>query len=355
MPRIIVSVSNDLVTDQRIFKVCQTLYANGYELLLIGRKGKLNSVLTRPYKTRRMRLLFNKGPLFYAELNLRLFFVLLFSSADVFLANDLDTLLANYTAARLKGVKLVYDTHEYFTEVPELEGRLARKIWLKIEASIFPKLKNVYTVGPALAKVYSEKYKVDVQIIRNVPVKQEVHQVKKKHYLLYQGALNEGRGIVELLNAIKSTNYHLKIAGTGDLEQEIKAYVSSQKLDTQVELLGRLEPKELKEITAQAFLGFNLLEKKSLNYYYSLANKFFDYIQAEVPVISMDFPEYRAIFSEYNLGVLIGDLEKESIINAIELVEREYSNYQKEVQKAKEIFIWENEEERLRSIFANLV
>ena len=67
-----------------------------------------------------MSLLFNKGFLFYAEYNFRLFFLLLFSKKDILLSNDADTLLANFLASKLQNKKLVFDSHELFSEVPEL-------------------------------------------------------------------------------------------------------------------------------------------------------------------------------------------------------------------------------------------
>src|SRR5690554_2991253 len=123
--KIIVSVTNDLYTDQRVHKVCMFLYENGYEVLLVGRKLKNSEPITdRPYSIKRFKLVFNAGALFYSNYNLRLFWFLLFTRFDVLLSNDLDTLLANYCAHRLKSKsRLVYDTHELFTEVPELTAR----------------------------------------------------------------------------------------------------------------------------------------------------------------------------------------------------------------------------------------
>ena len=74
-----------------------------------------------------------------------------------------------------------------------------------------------------------------------------------------------------------------------------------KKLAKKVIFKGYVKPKELPKITAKASIGLNLLENKSLNYYYSLANKAFDYIQAEIPAIHMDFPEYRQLNQTYEV------------------------------------------------------
>ena len=131
MQRVVVSVTNDLSTDKRVHKICSTLQKNGFDVLLLGRK-KNNSIelLPRSYDTRRMNLFFEKGALFYAEFQLRLFLILLFEKYSVLYANDLDTLLPNYLSSIIKKKLLIYDTHELFCEVPELQNRpYKKKIW----------------------------------------------------------------------------------------------------------------------------------------------------------------------------------------------------------------------------------
>ena len=86
--RAIVLVRNDLVGDNRVHKVACTLVNANYSVLVVGRKLPQSAPLTeQPYQTRRLRLLCNAGVLFYAELNVRLFFLLLFARYDVATAN----------------------------------------------------------------------------------------------------------------------------------------------------------------------------------------------------------------------------------------------------------------------------
>ena len=353
MRRIIVSVSNDLVTDQRVQKVCRTLTEQGDEVLLLGRLRKNSLQINFDFPNKRMRLVFNRGPLFYAELNFRLFLLLLFTKSDILLSNDLDTLLANFLVSKIKRIPLVYDSHEYFTEVPELKNRWSRKVWLKLESWIFPKLKNVYTVGEELAKVYSKKYGVKVDVVRNVPF-QSIQDKGGNNYLLYQGAVNLGRGLIELITAIKQSDYQLKIVGNGDIVQDLKNKIAELNLEDRVELVGAIPPEKLKKYTREASMGFNLLDGDSLNYKYSLANKFFDYIQSEIPVISMNFPEYANIFKRFTVGALIDDIQPKTILNAIKEVEEKRNSINSDIALARQEFIWEKEQLKLKNIFANL-
>ena len=179
-----------------------------------------------------------------------------------------------------------------------------------------------------------------------------------KKIILYQGALNKGRGIEECINAMKNfPTLEFHIAGEGDLSQELRTLVVELGLDKQVKFLGFIRPDELRSITQTAWLGINVLKADSLNYYYSLANKFFDYMQAGVPHISMNFPEYKRINEHTEIAVLIDDLDTTTIISAIQdLLDHEayYLKLRQNCLKGSDIYLWENEGKKLIDLYKKL-
>ncbi len=361
MKRIIVSVTNDLYTDQRVSKVCATLNNAGYDILLIGRKLKNGIPLNRNYKTKRIKLLFNKSFLFYAEFNFRLFFILLFSKKDILLSNDLDSLPANYLASFFQNKKLVYDSHELFSEIPEIVHRpFVKKFWTTLEKWILPKLKNNYTVCDSIATFYNDKYKTNFKTIINLPNKKNSERsrfsfnVTNKKIIIYQGAVNIGRGLELMIKTMKHLNNSVFIIiGDGDILDDFKKEVAKEKLNDKIYFLGKVSPEKLHTLTPLANLGLSIEEDLGLNYRFALPNKIFDYIQAEVPILVSDLPEMRQVVLDYKIGEIIKNRSPKDLANQIEkILEKDFIA---KLQIAKSELIWENQEEKLLSIFKNAV
>lgn len=357
--RIICTVINDLTTDQRMHRICDSLVRAGYEVTLVGRELPSSKLLqSRSFSQKRLKCIFHKGFLFYMEYNIRLMWWMMFQKADIINAIDLDTIVPAWLVARLKGKKVVYDAHEWFPYCPEIiERPKVHKFWLQIENIFVPKMDKVYTVSQSIAQELSQAYHQEVGLVRNMPVKRIAQSNKTASYILYQGALNIGRGIEELIEAMPFIEMPLYIAGQGDIEKELKQKVINLNLQDKVKFLGQLTPDELWTYTQNAFIGVNLLQNLGLNYYYSLANKFFDYVQADVPQISMDFPEYRLMNKQYEVAVLIKDLQTQTIVKAIsELIQnpQHYTHLQEQCRQAKNIWNWEEEQKNLLNIYEQL-
>ncbi|MFK7949118.1 MAG: glycosyltransferase family 4 protein [Saprospiraceae bacterium] len=370
--KIIFTVTNDLSYDQRMQRICTSLANANYDILLVGRKLKTSKELpVFAFRTKRIRCFFNKGAKFYAEYNFRLFFFLLFARFDVVCSIDLDTILSGFYTAKWRRKTQIYDAHEYFTEVPELVERPKIKaIWERIADLTIPNIPYAYTVGQGLQKIFTERYGVEFGLIRNVPfaIQQPIQSIEiqaviskynipktDKKVILYQGALNDGRGIEEAIRAMQEIdNAVLWLAGEGDLSQDLRQLVKQLELHDKVIFLGFVLPNDLRTITQLADIGLNLLRNKGLNYYYSLANKCFDYIQAEKPALHRSFPEYQAINEQFEIGILLDDLKIESIVFALQQLLNNppiYKKLQANCRKAKAVYTWENESEKLVGLY----
>jgi glycosyltransferase involved in cell wall biosynthesis len=366
--KVIVSVTNDLSNDRRMQRICDLLFEENYDLTFVGRTLPTSKVWQeRKYHQKRLKCIVNKGPLFYAEFNLRLFFYLLFNKADILYSVDNDTILANSIAKSIKGNKLIFDSHEYFTEVPELMGRnLVKKVWHHVGKFGVSKAELCITVGPKLAEILSSVFSKKFFSIRNVPNSFDYSphlsfpSKDENVQLFYLGALNEGRGLPEIIRVMEllPSRFILKIAGEGDLSESLRKLVVDLGLKDRVEFLGMLSPEKIQIELAKAHLGINLLDKLSLSYYYSLANKAFDYIHAGLPCLHMDFPEYRELESKYNIGYLAVSLEIDYLKKLIEIIfsdQEIWNNKSKNCTLAKNNLNWDKEKVELSKLVKNLV
>ncbi len=211
-------------------RICDTLADAGYDVLLVGRKLKTSLPLSKEsYRQHRLKCWFNKGKLFYSEFNIRLFFFLLFKKMDCICAIDLDTILPCYYISKLKAVKRVYDAHEYFSQLDEVVNRPAvYRFWQRVERRMLPRFKNGYTVCDSLAEEFKKNYNANYKVVRNVPsLIESKEQPGSDDVILYQGAVNKGRGLDKLVLAMKNINTKLWICGNGNFMKEMTSVVQA--------------------------------------------------------------------------------------------------------------------------------
>ncbi|GAC1495649.1 MAG: glycosyltransferase [Flavisolibacter sp.] len=281
---------------------------------------------------------------------------------DLVCAIDLDTIVPCLFVSVLRRKKRVYDAHELFSEMKEVVTRpLVRRTWKIIESLTVPHFKKGYTVSIPIQKNLSEHYKINYPVILNAPLLEVRDKpIEKQNFIIYQGAVNEGRCFENLIPAFQWINCPLWILGDGNFLQKAKNLAATFKLEDKVIFKPKLLPEQLSQITGAAILGITIFENKGLSNYYSLANRFFDYIHAGIPQLCVNYPSYKQINDQVEVAVLIADLSATSIANAINELLAEPQKQKKlreNCQMARQIFNWQNEEIKLnnfyRSIFAN--
>ena len=341
----------------------------GLEVVLFGRELKNSaSVSHLPYKTKRVKMLFTKGPLFYFFFNLRLYFFLMGNKTDALFANDLDTLWANNRAAKIKNIPLIYDSHEIFCEVPELQKTpMKKRIWERLEKRIVPKLKYCITVNDSIANYFKEKYGTAFTTVRNIPdvdlnftpkSKKELGIPEGEKIIILQGAgINIDRGAEELVKAMADTNAHLYIIGGGDVFPSLKKLVSDLNLAHKITIKDKMPKSELLHYTFNADIGVSIDKDTNLNYHFSLPNKIFDYIQAGLPVLASNLPEIKNLISRYNIGDTIENHDPKHIAEKLNFMlnATEYKTWKENTKKAASENNWETEKKHLTAILETLI
>lgn len=342
-------------------RICHSLHENGYKVTLIGTDLRGRKKGAAAYEQKQLHSVFRKGKLFYAEFNLKAFLKLLFMPFDAVCAIDLDAILPCYLVSKLRNKKRVYDAHELFCELPEVIRRpRIYNAWKKIEQWCLPAFKDGYTVSESISAEYHRLYGHNYNTIRNISLlrnEQPGPSPIKQPYILYQGALNEGRGIEQLIRAMKGVNLPLVLCGEGNFSTRARDLVKKEGLEHKVIFAGMIDPSQLPAYTFHASIGINVGDGTGLNNYLSLNNKFFDYVHAGLPQIAMDFPEFRKMNLEFEVAVLIPDLQEAAITNAINTLLSDkfiYDRLKMNCEHARFVWNWQAEEKKLLEFYHSL-
>ena len=360
MKILVFTVTNDLNYDQRMIRICRSLATSGYTVLLVGRvMPGSEPIVSTNFTQKRLNCVFSTGKAFYLEFNLRLFLFLLFQRMDCICAIDLDTIVPCYLISRIKKIPRVYDAHELFCEMKEivLRPRIYR-LWKWIEKNMIPRFPSGYTVNQPIADEFHRMYGVRYKVIRNISLLEElVIPEKPQKCILYQGAVNEGRSFETLIPAMCQVNAPLIICGDGNFLKKAIDLVASYRLQEKILFKGRVQPDKLRSFTVNAWIGITLFDKDGLSNYFSLANRFFDFLHAGIPQVCINYPVYRDLNNKLPFAVLIDDLEPATIAKAINqlLVDKDlYNQLQQNALLVRQQLNWQKEEQLLISFYRDL-
>jgi glycosyltransferase involved in cell wall biosynthesis len=362
LKKIIFTVTNDLTYDQRMIRICGTLAKNGYAVLLVGIQKKSSVPLKDTcFGQKRLPCFFEKGKLFYIEYNLRLCWFLLFQQMNCICAIDLDTIVPALLVSHVKKIPRVYDAHELFCEMKEIIQRpVIHRLWKMIERFCVPKFRHGYTVNQEIANEFNKLYGVTYAVVRNVPLLQQTSTIDgpSQRYIIYQGAVNEGRCFEMLIPAMQWVDAPLFIYGDGNFMQQAQELVSRYQVQQKVCFKGKLPPDELRARTQQACFGITLFDTIGHNSYYSLANRFFDYMQAGIPQLCVDFPVYRQINRQHEVALLTANLSPENLAEKMNLLLNNtvlYKALQNNCSVARLIYNWQQEEKILLNWYQQIL
>ncbi len=397
-------VWNDFRNDARVLKEAQTLSQSGYNVTVFAlhSPGLTNTfeildgginvkrVSRSPFWSLRKRSLKtsnqsvnlyhpqnpNKLSLFkqllriFARMWTHLLFIyeLYMSKPDVIHSHDVNTLPTAWFASLLARVPLVYDAHEISTD---REGYASiRKLVGAVEKFLMPRVAGTITTTDLRAKFFRRAYKIESPLVlQNRPrftqvdnkdlIRKKLNLKSEKLIVLYQGGIQQGRGLDVLLESAKVIEkaYFVFIGG-GRLKNELVSKANSMNLQSRVFFIDTLPLADLPEYTASADIGVQPLVNTCLNHFTTDSNKLFEYVQAGIPVISSDFPEIRKIVEKFGVGMLIKDGDLKSLCVAIQFMidnAEERRSFSKNAVFARTDLSWEVQEHLLVELYAKIL
>lgn len=302
-------------------------------------------------------------------MNLVLFLRLLLTRAPLVWANDLDTLLPAFLTSRMLNRKLIYDSHEFYTETPSLISRpLKRKTWLWVEELCLRRIRFMFTVNESIRDVYRRRYGIDAKILKNVPSYAITSSIEKvnlpytnKRILLLQGAgLNQDRGSEEAVHAMKylENKYILLVVGSGDAIGNIRQLAKDLKVDDRVIFTGLKPYREMLGYTRAAHLGL-AFEKNTLSGsgQYTLPNKLFDFIHAGLPILSSRAKEMERVIVQHSIGSFIDNHSPQHIAAVIDSIFDQpelLNSWRLNCLSIAKQYSWESQEELLMQTMKQL-
>ena len=273
---------------------------------------------------------------------------------DIIHANDLDALLAAYIATRSWKCKIVFDTHEVYTDNFGMASAVLKKLfWSFIESWIIKRVDLVVCVSNAAADYFAAKYNIPKPlVVTNCAKRQRLHEhenVKSSYFeVLNHGQFYEGRGydiMVEAAAISRNTQIKYVLRGFGRMEPELRSFVDEKGL-TNVTFAPPVKTTELIPAARTSHVGLAITVPINLNFKLSVSNKIFEYVSAGLPVIMSDIPEHRYLNDKYNFGIILKENTAECLRDAVMTMyenEELYREYSANAKRLSEELNWETE------------
>lgn len=294
-------------------------------------------------------------------------------SADVVHVHDLPLLRLGSHLARRWGAKLVYDAHEIYYEQECLSYR-QRDSLFRQERDAISRVDLFTTVNPAIADYFASRHRRRPLVLFNSAVTPPAgfdHDSRRllrtraglppdALVVLFQGWFSAERNLTTLVRMAQHfpASTYLCLIGYGAHEKDLRAIVAGLPWADRVRFLGQVAPDHLMPLTAGADIGVIPYLAVDLNHELCSPNKFFEYLQAGVPIVAQDLVFFRLMAQRWGV-VRTGDLATPSgMASAVLQTLQDVSclaAMKANCHTAARTLCWEVEAEKLLAAYADML
>jgi glycosyltransferase involved in cell wall biosynthesis len=275
--------------------------------------------------------------------------------------NDYNTMWPG-VAARLMGMRVVYDAHELW---PDRNGRSEPRWWLLASEALFVRVAHgVVTASPGYADVMARRYRTcPAVVVRNMPSARSelgapcAPESDGVPLIVYVGGVLRHRGLEQAIDALALVpDARLRMIGPANTEvaADLRVRAMQRGVVDRFELLGPVPPQDVLETIRGADLGLALFQPVCLSHELVAPNKVFEYMAAGVPVVASDLPVIRGVVEEHGFGVLARPDDPQDIARAILQALRpdEQERLRAGARRAAMTLTWEAESVALDDVYA---
>jgi glycosyltransferase involved in cell wall biosynthesis len=291
------------------------------------------------------------------------FFTVLTTRCDIVQAIDLDSIMPAEMAARLKGKPVIYQIYDIYVD-RRAAPKAVRSIAIFFEKLFMRCATAVQLANETQAKeVNGIPNKNVVAVYNPAPdyLKGKNPPANEKFTILYAGVLYRSRGlnIDKVFQAIKDIDgVKLVIAGYGDMEEEIKQWVTEA--NGKAEFLGRLTYQQVLEQTIASDLLFGLYTISTPTVKYAAsANKLMEAMMAKKPILVTKDTAMADLVKMEDFGIAVDPESVSEIRQAILALKNApalYHRYAENARRAYErTYNREVMEKRLLGLYAKIL
>lgn len=349
MKKIIIFVANNYTFDSRVQRESLSL-SKKYDVVVWG---LTNSKKDKPVEKINSHLTIKRK---YVSWPISNIFIILFGQkifkklvekdkGDIYHCNDPDTMIAGVYAKKIYNSKIIYDSHELWSNISHRHSFIARiysyvysKMYYFLERKYVKYFDKIITVSEPIKRILEKRYHKSVKLIYNKENYIKIKNINKQDKAVYVGKIRTKVLYFSSLLADK-LNFNVNIFG-------FKKY----NYDNNINFFGKIDPKLFVKYMPYYKLGLCIYGKDSKSVYLTTPNKLFQYLQYEIPIIAPDYPGLKLI-DDFKIGETFNINDDFDFIIKAQKIINNFDFYLKNIQKIKKKMSWESQEKELFKIY----
>ena len=257
--------------------------------------------------------------------------------ADLILANDIETLPLTLRLA--KDAKVIFDAHEYAPR--QLDDILYRKVFFQkyithLCKTYIPQVDAMTTVCQSIANIYEKNFGIKPIVITNAQDFEDLqpglfYNDKATIRLIYHGHASPSRRTDNMIKMMDHLDgrFELYMMLTDANPRYVNFLKRFAERNHHIHFLPPVPMRTLPRYLNQYDIGVFLLEPTNFNYFHTLPNKFFEFIQARLAVAIGPSPDMARLTRQHDLGVVAKDFSPRSLAQCLLSLDHKKIEYYK--------------------------